>query len=94
MRSSKVVSITLPPEMAREATRMAKRENRTMSELMREAFRHYQREREWNEANAYGQTKAKQMGLTEADVVRLIKEFRAEESGVKEEGRRRRKTGS
>jgi hypothetical protein len=31
----------MPPEMARQAERLAKKENRTMSELMREAFRQY-----------------------------------------------------
>ena len=50
-----------------------------MSELMREAFRRYQRQREWDEANTYGRAKAKEKGITEADVVRLIKEFRAED---------------
>jgi Arc/MetJ-type ribon-helix-helix transcriptional regulator len=79
MRNSKVVSITLPPNMAAEAEDMAKREKRTMSELMREAFRRYQRQREWDEANAYGRAKAKEKGISEADVVRLIKEFRAED---------------
>jgi len=46
---------------------------------MREAFRRYQRQREWDEANAYGRAKAKEKGITEADAVRLIKEFRAED---------------
>ena len=32
----------MPPEMAQQAERLAKKENRTMSELMREAFRRYQ----------------------------------------------------
>ena len=41
MRTTKVYSITMPPEMARQAERLAKKENRTMSELMREAFRRY-----------------------------------------------------
>ena len=91
MRSSKVVSITMPPDMAQQAEQLAKRENRTMSELMREAFRLYKRERDWNRANTYGRGKAKQMGITEVDVVRLIKEFRAEESAP---GPRRGKTGS
>ena len=94
MRTSKVVSITLPPDMAAEAEQLAKREKRTMSELMREAFRRYQRQREWDEANQYGRAKARQMGITEADVVRLIKEFRAEDAAGKETGRQRRKTGS
>jgi CopG family transcriptional regulator / antitoxin EndoAI len=94
MRNSKVVSITLPPDMAAEAEQLAKQEKRTMSELMREAFRRYKRQREWDEANAYGRAKAKQMGLTEADVVRLIQEFRAAEAPRKDTGHRRRKTGS
>ena len=40
-----------------------------MSELMREAFRLYKREREWNEANAYGRSKAKQLGVTEVRTI-------------------------
>ena len=42
MRNTKVYSITMPPEMGKQAERLAKRESRTMSELMREAFRRYQ----------------------------------------------------
>lgn len=42
MRNTKVYSITMPPEMGRQAERLAKRESRTMSELMREASRRYQ----------------------------------------------------
>ncbi len=92
MRNSKVVSITLPPEMASEAARLARRENRTMSELMREAFRRYKRQREWDEANAYGRAKAKELGITEADVVRLIQESRVEEGSSKQSEHRRRKS--
>jgi len=32
----------MPPEMGKQAEQLAKRESRTMSELMREAFRRYQ----------------------------------------------------
>jgi Arc/MetJ-type ribon-helix-helix transcriptional regulator len=42
MRTSKSISISLPPAQLREALRLAKRENRTMSELIREALRRYQ----------------------------------------------------
>ena len=42
MRTSKTVSISLPPTQLREAERMAKKQNHTMSELFREAFRTYQ----------------------------------------------------
>src|SRR6266404_414004 len=42
MRNTKVYSITMPPEMAKQAERLARKENRTMSELMREALRRYE----------------------------------------------------
>ncbi len=42
MRNTRVYSITMPPDMAKQAERLAKKENRTMSELMREALRRYQ----------------------------------------------------
>jgi Arc/MetJ-type ribon-helix-helix transcriptional regulator len=41
MRVTKNVSITMPVAMIKDAERLAKRENRTMSELVQEALRHY-----------------------------------------------------
>jgi metal-responsive CopG/Arc/MetJ family transcriptional regulator len=79
MRTTATLSITLPPAMLKEAARRAKRENRTMSELVREALRQYERQQRWNEINAYGRAKANELGITEADVVPLIKEFRKEQ---------------
>ena len=43
MRTTKTLSITLPPEMLARAAEMARREHRTMSELVREALREYER---------------------------------------------------
>src|ERR1035437_7747512 len=40
-RRSRVFSISMPPEMAASAEALAKQENRSMSELLREAFRVY-----------------------------------------------------
>lgn len=48
-----------------------------MSELVREALRHYERTQWWESMNAYGSTKAKERGLTEADAVSAVKELRA-----------------
>jgi Arc/MetJ-type ribon-helix-helix transcriptional regulator len=42
MRNTKVYSITMPPAMAKHVERLARKENRTMSELMREALRRYE----------------------------------------------------
>ena len=76
MRTSKTLSITLPPEMLGRAEQLAQRENRTMSELVREALRHYERKAWWEEMNAHGRAKADELGLAEADVVPLVKEVR------------------
>jgi metal-responsive CopG/Arc/MetJ family transcriptional regulator len=79
-RKSKVYTISLPPEMAKQAEAIAKDESRTMSELFREAFRAYraERTRQWlEEVRAYASTRNPQ-GYTEEDVPRLVKEVRAE----------------
>jgi predicted transcriptional regulator len=76
MRTAKVVSITMPPEMLSRAVALAKRENRTMSELVREAVRQYERLRWWEETNAYGRARAQALGIHEEDVDRVIHAFR------------------
>src|ERR1700693_4791081 len=44
MGTTKVYAVTMPPELARQAERLAKKENRTMGELIREALRQYQQQ--------------------------------------------------
>ena len=44
MRTTKVISISLPEAQYKKAVRLAKKQNRTMSELMREALRAYETE--------------------------------------------------
>jgi predicted transcriptional regulator len=78
MRTSKTLSITLPPEMLSRAEQLAQQENRTMSELVREALRYYERKKWWEETNAYGRAKAEELGLTEADVVPAVRQVRKE----------------
>jgi CopG family transcriptional regulator / antitoxin EndoAI len=80
MRTTKVLSVTLPKPMLAEMQKLAKKENRTMSELVREALRQYQREKYWERVNAYGRRKAEAIGVrNEEDVVRVIKEWRREQ---------------
>ena len=76
MRSTCTLSVTLPPEMLKRAQSIAKRESRTMSELVREALRHYDRQTWWEEVNAYGRRQAAARGLNEGDVERLVHESR------------------
>ena len=44
MRTSRTLSVSMPPAQLRQAERLAKKENRTLSELVREALRQYQRQ--------------------------------------------------
>ena len=93
MRNAKVLSISLPTEMLEAAELMAKQENRTMSELMREALRAYQRERQaWRDVFAYGEANAKRLGIKdEQDVVRMVRESRQQKRGAEQS---KRKTGA
>lgn len=78
MRTTKTLSITLPPEMLTRAAKLAKKENRTMSELVREALRQYERKNWWDEMNSYGRGSAEAAGVrTEEDVVGVIRSARS-----------------
>ncbi|MBI1779560.1 MAG: ribbon-helix-helix protein, CopG family [Proteobacteria bacterium] len=76
MRTTKIVSLSLPPDMLREAELVAKQEGRTKSELFREAFRRYVEERRWRGLQHYGASRARKAGLTEAGVERTVRDFR------------------
>ena len=54
-----------------------------MSELIREALRHYERRSWWDDVNAYGRARAERMGLREQDVDRLVHEVRAGKRAAK-----------
>jgi predicted transcriptional regulator len=77
MRSTKTLSVTLPPDMLKRAQSIAKRESRTMSELIREALRHYERRSWWDQVNEYGRARAERQGIREEDVDRLVHEVRS-----------------
>lgn len=88
MRSTKVLSISLPEEMLSEAEALAKEENRTMSELVREALRAYKREREgWRGLFEHGKEKGRAAGIkSEEDAVEAVRKF--------QQNKRRLKTGT
>jgi CopG family transcriptional regulator/antitoxin EndoAI len=52
MRETVIWTISLPPQIAQKAMEAAKRENRTRSELVREALRRYMAAMEWERAQA------------------------------------------
>ena len=77
MRATKTWTISLPPKLVRQAERTAKEENRTKSELVREALRLYLEERRWRKLQRQTAIRAQALGIkTEEDVNRLIHEVR------------------
>jgi CopG family transcriptional regulator/antitoxin EndoAI len=77
--TSRVYTISLPPDLARKAEALARRDSRSMSELFREAFRSYYAEdarRNLMHIGEYAETR--NPGYAESDVPRLIEEVRAE----------------
>ena len=65
--------------MLQEAKKLARHENRTMSELVREALRQYQRQKRWESIAAFAQASAEKIGVrNEEDVVQAIHDFRRE----------------
>jgi Arc/MetJ-type ribon-helix-helix transcriptional regulator len=79
MRTTKVVSITMPPPLFEQAQALAKAENRTMSELVREALRRYERERFFEGARELMKPAADRLGIeNEEDIVELVRQVRRE----------------
>jgi hypothetical protein len=72
-------SIVIPPALIAEIQAAADEEKRPAVEVLREAIESYLRSRRWQRILAYGQERARAMGLTEADVPRLIAEYREEQ---------------
>ncbi|HAM59641.1 MAG: CopG family transcriptional regulator [Candidatus Rokubacteria bacterium RBG_16_73_20] len=76
MRTTRILSLSLPPELLREAETLARREGRTKSELLREALRRYIQEQKWRSLQRYGARRAQRLGIREAEVERVIAEHR------------------
>ena len=79
-RTTKVITFSLPPEMAEQVRQLMKEEDRTMSGLIREALRLYMQEAEWRRLQRYGTRRAGEQGIGPEDVERLVDEYRAEGS--------------
>lgn len=79
-RHSRVVSVSLPPDLADDFERIADEEQRTRSELFREMLRVYRAHRELQEfelLQRYGAARGEDLGvLSEDDVLALLEEER------------------
>ncbi|MDI6715719.1 MAG: ribbon-helix-helix protein, CopG family [Actinomycetota bacterium] len=79
-RTTKTITISLPPKVAKEVDRLAKAEKKTKSQLFRDmiaVYEEYVAEREWQELRRFGDKTAKKLGIaSEEDVYRIINEVK------------------
>jgi len=68
----KIINISVPEAIEQQIEQMAKEENKTKSELMREAFRVYQLRKDWAEIRAIGEETARKMGIESYDDIERI----------------------
>lgn len=78
-RQRVVMTLSVPPDTAKEYRKLAKAKGETISQLFREVFTFYKEEKlreEFFELQRYGAKKAKELRLTEKDVEKIIFEGR------------------
>ena len=71
-RTTTTFTISLPPEMAEKVQEFMDKEDRTRSELFREALRRYFDEQELKELVKYGRMKTKEPGISEDQVEDIV----------------------
>lgn len=67
-----IINISVPRAIAKQIETLAKEENRTKSELMREAFRKYRSDRQWAKIRKWGEETARRMGIETYDDIERI----------------------
>ena len=79
-RRSKIVNMSLPPELLLQVEEMARQRGVSKSHILREALKDYiASERRWERIRRWGEESARSLRIKdEEDVDRLIHEFRRE----------------
>jgi len=78
MEPEKNLHANLPPALLSQAEKAAAAEHITMDELMQEAVERLLKDRRRQGLYAYGEQQARKLGIKEADVDRIIHEYRQE----------------
>jgi len=77
MRTTKVITLSLPPKMVKEVEQIVKEEKRTKSGLFREALRKYINDKRWQEIRQWGLKASQELEIsTEEEVDELIHKYR------------------
>jgi metal-responsive CopG/Arc/MetJ family transcriptional regulator len=74
-RSTKILNISLSKELYEKIEDVALQENRTKSELVREAFRQYSANRNWSRIRQWGDETARKLQIKdEQDIDKILHE--------------------
>ena len=74
-RKSKILSLSVPPEIAQESDNMAKTEDKSRSEIFKDMFKTYKEslaEREWRELFSFGKETAKRFRIKDEEELNKI----------------------
>lgn len=76
-RQTKIVNMSLPPELYTQVDEMAKQRGVSRSQLLKEALRIYiAEERRWQQIRKWGEETAKRLGIKdEKDIERIRDEY-------------------
>jgi len=78
MAMGQTTNLSLPDGLQAEIEKVARAQERTVNEVLAEAVDRYIREKQWQSLKSYGRRKARERGIKESDVLRLIAESRQE----------------
>lgn len=77
-RTTKILTFSLPPEIVEKIERLAKKEGRSRSELLRamvETYEEQMAEKEWRELFSFGEETARRFGLkSEEELFKILNE--------------------
>ena len=77
MRATKIVSVSLPPDMTKEVQEMAQEERRSVSEVLREAFRQYAAGKALSDVRREAKKVVKKKRLKPEDIDQIVHEGRS-----------------
>jgi metal-responsive CopG/Arc/MetJ family transcriptional regulator len=74
---ARLLSVSIPDELAAEAEALARATGKTKSEVVRDALRRHVQHERFAELRHYGRARAEALGVGPEDVERLVDELRA-----------------
>jgi hypothetical protein len=77
MAPREIKNLTLPERLRIEIEKVAKAQARSVNDVLAEAVDRYVKDKQWASLKQYGREKARERGIGEDDVDRLIAESRS-----------------